>query len=144
MSGGAVKRRISTGADQPYWDALAEGRLEMPRCAGCGRWQWPAVWRCGECGSWEQTWHELPLRGEVYTWTRTWHPFGGAEDIGVPFVSLVVRLPQAGDRRLVGILEGDSAGLSIGAAVTGSVSATRVWNDDIPAIRWRLDRGGAQ
>lgn len=144
MSAGAMKRQVSTGADQRYWDALAEGRVEMQRCGNCKRWHWPAVWRCGECGGWEHTWHEVPLQGEVYTWTRTWHPFGGTEDIGVPFVSLVVHLPQAGDRRLVGILEGDEAGLAIGARVTGSVSVTRVWNDDIPAIRWRLDRGRAQ
>ena len=24
------------GAEGPYWDALAQGRLMLPRCNGCG------------------------------------------------------------------------------------------------------------
>ena len=27
-----------TSADKPYWNALAEGRLEMQRCAKCATW----------------------------------------------------------------------------------------------------------
>lgn len=141
MSSAGAQRRVSTGADQRYWDALAEGRLEMPRCAGCQRWHWPAVWRCGACGSWGQTWHAVPLEGVIYSWTRTWHPFGGTEEIGTPFVSAVASLPHAGGRRLVGILEGDEAGLGIGAPVLGRISTTHVWGDDILAVRWRLAGG---
>jgi uncharacterized OB-fold protein len=130
--------RPTTGADGPYWRALSEGRIELPRCAGCGRWQWPAVFRCGECGSWDQQWHAVEASGTVFSWTRTWHAFDGSEKIGVPFVSLIVELPQCGGRRLLGLLEGDAEGLRIGAKVRARVAETEIWGDRIPALRWTL------
>ncbi len=134
--------RTTTGADQPYWNALAAGRLELPRCRGCGRWHWPAVWRCGDCGSWDHDWVATPLIGSVFTWTRTWHPFGGLEGIGVPFVTVVVALEGAGQTRMVGILDGADAGLQIGAKVEGRVGDTPFGGDRIPSLRWRLSSPG--
>lgn len=140
---GGSQAPISKGADQRYWDALVQGRLEMPKCAGCGRWRWPAVWRCGDCGSWDQGWHEVGAAGTVYTWTRTWHRFGGIEAIETPFVSLVVEIDGTDGRRLTGMLEGVEAGLRIGARVAGRIASTAFAGRDIPAIRWRLTDGGA-
>jgi uncharacterized OB-fold protein len=118
--------RHATGADGPYWNALAEGKLVLPRCGGCGRWHWPAVHRCGACGTWDPAWQSVEMKGRVFSWTRTWHPFDGSEGIGVPYVSLIVALPQAGHRRVLGLLDGDDAGLAIGAAVSGRASETVV------------------
>jgi len=128
----------SPGADLPYWSALAQGALKLPRCAGCGAWQWPAVWRCGNCGTWEQRWQQVEPRGTVYSWTRTWHPFAGA-DLPTPYVTLLVELPQAGNIRLLGLLDPPEVGLRIGAAVSGAAAVTRLAGRDIPALRWRLD-----
>lgn len=133
--------RHATGADGPYWNALAEGRLALPRCSGCGRWHWPAVYRCGVCGRWDPSWETVEMSGRVFSWTRTWHPFGGSEGIGLPYVSLIVELPQAGLRRVLGILAGDDEGLAIGAAVRGQAGTTRMGADEIPALRWSLVRG---
>lgn len=133
---------VSTGADQAYWDGLAEGRVLMQRCAACGVWHWPAVWRCAECGGWDQAWVEIEPTGEIFTWTRTWHPFPGTEALGSPFVSLVVGLPGAGGRRLTGLLEGDADGVAIGARVRGRVAETAIMGRVIPALRWRLEQGG--
>lgn len=135
--------RHTTGADGPYWQALAEGRLELPRCEGCGRWHWPAVFRCGECGSWDHAWHAVEPEGTVFSWTRTWHAFDGSAGIGVPFVSLIVELPQAGGRRLLGLLEGDAARLRIGAKVRGRIDATEIWGDRIPSLRWTIVADGS-
>ena len=77
------------------------------------------------------------MTGTIFTWTRTWHPFGGAEAIGVPFVSVVVSLDDA-PVRLTGLLADVDADVRIGMAVEGSASRTRVGEDDIPAIRWNL------
>src|SRR5436853_612755 len=44
------------GADEPYWEYLEQGEFRLPRCAGCHQWMWPAHFRCGECGSWDQEW----------------------------------------------------------------------------------------
>lgn len=129
---------LTEGADGPYWRALESGGLELPRCASCRRWQWPAVWRCGECGSWDQDWQPVAMEGLIYSWTRTHHPFGGTEGIGVPFVTVVVELPAAGGLRLTGVLEGDTRDVAIGAPVAGAVGETPFNGMAIPTIRWRL------
>ncbi len=129
--------RSTPGADAPYWQALSEGRLALPICEGCGRWHWPAVWRCGECGGWDHAWRGVAMRGTIFTWTRTWHPFGGTEAIGVPFVSVVVSLDNA-PVRLTGLLAQTHADVRIGAAVEGAASVTRIGDENIPAIRWSL------
>ena len=134
----AEPARATTGADQRYWQALAAGGLELPRCQGCGRWHWPAVWRCGDCGSWNHEWLAVPRTGSVFTWTRTWHPFGGLEGIARPFVTVVVALDGADHTRLVGILEGDEGGVAIGAPVMGHIGETTFAGQAIPALRWRL------
>ncbi|MDB5970157.1 MAG: hypothetical protein JWQ90_2607 [Hydrocarboniphaga sp.] len=131
--------RPTTGADGPYWQAMAAGRLELPRCEDCGRWHWPAVFRCGSCGSWSQAWHSLAMQGQVFSYARSWHPFAGAEGIAVPYVSLVVELPQAGGRRVLGLLRGDERDLAIGAEVKGIAASTLVGETPIPAMHWFLN-----
>jgi len=125
------------GAEGRYWDALVLGHLELPRCVGCGRWHWPAVWRCGDCGAWEHEWQPRRLAGEVFAWTRTWHPFAGAEGLEKPFVTVLVTLSDA-PIRLIGVVEGEAVDLRIGAGVIGRIDRTRFGDAAIPAIRWSL------
>ena len=126
------------GAEGRYWEALAEEYLELPQCVDCGRWQWPAVWRCGKCGSWKHRWRAVSLTGTIFTWTRTWHKFGGTEGIDKPFVTVLVSLAEA-PIRLLGLLEGSEEGVKIGAAVTGRIDRTRFGEQSVSAIRWRLN-----
>jgi uncharacterized protein len=126
------------GADEHYWQALGEGRLEMQQCASCARWNWPAVWRCGECGSWEHHWHEVPLTGTIFTWTRTWHEFGAAKEFELPFVSVVVELDGAGHRRVMGTLAGSKDDVNIGARVTGNISRVTIDGESVPALVWKM------
>ncbi len=125
------------GAEGPYWDALAEGRLLLPRCKGCGQWHWPAVWRCGECGSWEHEWHERTLEGTIFTWTRTHHRFGGTEGLDLPYTTVLVTLNDA-PIRLQGLMEGREDDLKIGARVTGRIDKTRFGDAAILSLRWSL------
>lgn len=123
------------GADAPYWRALSDRRLELPQCVACGKWHWPAPFRCAECGSWEFSWQSVEMSGRVYSWTRTWHAFDGAEALGLPYVTASIELPQAGNIRLFGLLEpGDAA--AIGLEVKGTVGVSHIFGRDIPAIRW--------
>ncbi|MFV0644296.1 MAG: Zn-ribbon domain-containing OB-fold protein [Sphingomonadaceae bacterium] len=125
------------GADGPYWDALVEGRLQLPRCKACGTWHWPAVWRCSECGSWESEWVEQPLAGTVFSYTRTHHHFGGTEGLPHPFTTVLVLLDTV-PIRLNGVLEGEETDLAIGIPVTGTIARTEFGDARIPALRWRL------
>lgn len=124
------------GNDANYWRGLSEGRLSLPRCSGCQKWSWPAPYRCGDCGSWDFDWQDVALEGEVYAWTRVHHPFAGAEDLGTPYVTASISLPQAGGIRLFGILEDEKAA-RIGLKVSGRVRTTKAFERDIPALSWR-------
>ena len=125
------------GAEGRYWESLAEGRLELPRCRGCGQWHWPAVWRCGACGSWDHEWVEQAMTGTVFTWTRTWHPFGGTEGFAKPFVTALVTLDSV-PIRINGVVEGPDEAIAIGQNVVGHVGRTPFQGSEIPAMRWRL------
>jgi uncharacterized OB-fold protein len=131
--------------DAPYWNALADGRLSLPRCGGCARWQWPAVARCGECGHWGSDWQDLPLTGKVFSWTRTWHYFGGTEGLERPFISLLAEIdgtdrPGTGGIRLMGLLEGvaPDAPVPSGARIEGRIGSTAYGDDSLPVILWQL------
>ena len=54
------------GADGVYWEALEAGRLELPRCARCGHWRWPAPFRCRDCGSTQLEWIEIEPEGRIF------------------------------------------------------------------------------
>lgn len=81
------------------------------------------------------------MAGAVYSWTRTWHAFAGAENLSLPFVTVVVRLDGAGGRRLTGLLLDGEADPRIGAPVLGAIGETTFNDIKIPTIHWRLAQG---
>ena len=125
------------GADEPYWRALAEGELSLPRCAKCQRWRWPAPFRCGDCGSVEMNWVSVDPVGRIYTWTRTWHRFAGTETLPIPYVPVLVEVPGAGGIRLLGLLDENAGEPAIGLVVAGRVMPTEAFGKTVPAWRWR-------
>lgn len=88
------------GAEAPYWEGLAEGRLMLPRCDRCARWMWPAGRRCGECGTIGMHWTEQPMAATVFSWTRTWHRFALTEAFDLPFTTVLAGLDGSGIRLL--------------------------------------------
>lgn len=130
----------SDGPDRPYWEALAAGRLVLPRCDGCGSWQWPAVDRCGACGAEDIAWVERAMRGTIFSWTRTWHRFELTESLELPFLSIVATVDDCGIR-LLGRLEDDVEGdPQISGSVEGKPGFTRVLDREIPTIVWGRTR----
>jgi uncharacterized OB-fold protein len=125
------------GADEVYWKGLAQGEVKVQQCSGCGHWHVPAVWRCGECGSWDLAWHGVAPRGRIFSWTRTWHEFGAPPELGLPFVTVVVELDGAGGRRLMGTMANAEAQVRIGQPVEAEVIRTTFEGETIPALRWR-------
>ncbi|NIJ35963.1 hypothetical protein FHR22_000612 [Sphingopyxis panaciterrae] len=127
---------VIDGADAPYWNGLVEGRLMLPRCGGCGDWLWPAVSRCGKCGSEAIEWTARAMAGTIFSWTRTWHRFGFTESLDLPFVSIVATVDDCGIRLLGRLDDPDRIDPVMGETITGRVGATRVENRDIPTIIW--------
>jgi hypothetical protein len=135
-------RRITggIGADDPFWEALEAGEIRLPRCRGCGRWTWPAHWRCGECGSWEFRWTAVEPVGTVYSWTRTWYPFDRTRERGgdIPYVVVLVEVDATDGARILGVLTGDEAPLKIGARVTGAILPPSERSLGYPSIVWSI------
>jgi uncharacterized OB-fold protein len=126
------------GIDAAYWEGLAAGELRMQRCDGCDAWRWGPVWRCADCGSWDLTWRQVEPVGTVYSWIRTHQAFVPALADAVPFVNVLVELPHAGSRRMLGVLVGPEEGLRIGAPVRG-VFQQNAGAASATILRWRLD-----
>jgi uncharacterized OB-fold protein len=135
-------RRINGGisADEKYWEFLADGEFRLPRCAGCGHWMWPAHYRCGDCGSWDQDWVPTAPAGYVYSWTRSWYVFDRTQERSedIPYVVVLAELPGAGKARVIGVLDGPDAGLRTGARVVGHADPPSPASKGYPALRWSL------
>ena len=111
---------VPDGLDAPFHQGLLEHRLLIPRCSACGNWQWPPEVLCFACRRFDVGWEEVEPVGVVFTWTRIWHPVRPQLVDTVPYLAVVVELPQAGGVRLIGNLLGDGhESVQCGAAVRG-------------------------
>ncbi|WP_348651218.1 Zn-ribbon domain-containing OB-fold protein [Mycolicibacterium neoaurum] len=126
------------GADTPFWEALRNSELRIPQCDDCANWIWPHRPICPSCHSFDHTWSRVAMTGTIFSWIRTWLPFAPEFTGHLPFVTLVVELPHAGSRRLLGaLLDADGVEPEIGMPVVGVVEAPaspQGW----PVLRWRL------
>ncbi|AKK26884.1 Zn-ribbon domain-containing OB-fold protein [Mycobacterium sp. EPa45] len=130
------------GLDTPHWEELRDGRLVLQQCAVCARWIWAPRPICPDCHSFELDWHEVDPVGTIYSWTRTWQPFAREATGHLPYVVVLVELPAADRRRVVGILtHADGVQPTIGAAVRGQIEPPPD-DEHWPLIRWQLEVGG--
>jgi uncharacterized OB-fold protein len=128
-------------ADKPFWQWLEKNEFRLPRCASCRTWQWPALWRCPQCGGFDNEWLRVAACGTVFSWTRTHYPFVPARADELPFVVVLTELADAGRARVLGILEGSSEDIAIGRAVVGRIEPASPRSGGLPSVVWRLDAG---
>jgi hypothetical protein len=125
------------GLDTHHWDGLRTGKLMLQRCRACCTWVWAPRPICPACHSFEVGWEEVDPVGTVYSWTRTWQPFTPAATGHLPYVVVLVELPAAGHRRVMGVLtHADERAVRIGDRVRGEIeqpSGDGHW----PLLRWR-------
>lgn len=76
-----------------FRDGLADDRLELPRCADCGRLAWYPRARCPHCMSQSLHWVRLSGRGTVYSYTVNRRGHGEYADKG-PFLVAYVELTE--------------------------------------------------
>jgi uncharacterized OB-fold protein len=50
-----------------FWQAAAEGRLEVPRCAACSRYVWYPKEHCPGCGGADLAWTPVSGRGTLFS-----------------------------------------------------------------------------
>ena len=54
--------------DKPFWEFTAKHEFRLPRCAQCGKYQWPPAAVCAGCLSDEYTWERVSGVGTVLSW----------------------------------------------------------------------------
>ncbi|MEE8421289.1 MAG: OB-fold domain-containing protein [Dehalococcoidia bacterium] len=106
------------GLEAPYWQATRRHELVVQRCNDCETYQWGPEWICHHCRSFDIGWTDVPPRGHIYSWERVWYPVHPALQAKLPYLVVLVELPDAGNIRMVGNLLGDpEAEVTIGAEV---------------------------
>jgi uncharacterized protein len=83
-------------------------------------------------------WERVSGEGIVYSWERTHHPFVKAFADMLPYVNVLVELPDAGDRRLIGILLPPHDAVKIGARVLPIIQPATARTRNLPVLWWHL------
>ncbi len=99
-----------------FWDATAEGRIELPRCDRCGLVVWYPRAICPECHGTELTWQAMSGRGTVYTFTIVRSGVGRRWREHLPYVVAYVRLDE-GPTILTNVVDCDPDDVEIDQAV---------------------------
>lgn len=100
---------------QWWWEALDEGRLELPRCRACGRTFFPPQPNCPYCGSGEWEGVQASGRGKIYSWVVIYTPLDPRFADEVPYPILAVELEEG--VRLFGRWKGTLDEIRAGADV---------------------------
>ena len=80
-------------ANQPFWDGLAQGEFRVPRCTGCGHYNWVPFPACRSCLSEAQEW--TAVSGDASVWSfSVVHRGRGAFDDDVPYAVVLAKLAE--------------------------------------------------
>ena len=106
----------TTGREtKPFWDALSDEKLMLPRCDTCDHVVWYPRQFCPVCHTMGVSWFEASGRGTVYSFTVARQAFGEWKPV-VPYVIAYVELEE-GPRVLTNIVECDPDQLAVGDRV---------------------------
>lgn len=130
------------GLSAPFWQGLRDGRLLIQRCARCATWRFGPEWICHHCHAFEAAWEPVAPHGRIFSWERVWHPSHPALASCVPYLVVLVELPQAGGVRLLGNLLGDPLqAVHIGAEVSGVFEPHDAAESPYALLQWRIGAG---
>jgi len=87
---------------QPFWDALKNNALLLPRCNSCTSVVWYPRAHCPVCFSTKLQWEEMSGRGTIYSYSIVTKGNGRWKDSG-PYVVAYVELAE-GPRILTNIV----------------------------------------
>lgn len=127
-------RPVPDADTRPFWDAVAEHRLVVPRCRDCEQWIWQPRPVCHRCQATEPVWTEVSGAGRVVSWTVLHPPVLPVWADRLPFVILLVELDEG--VRMVGQLAGDD-----GELLQTDGAAEGLAMDARCSLRWRTEAG---
>ncbi len=77
-----------------FFAGAARDELVIPRCGGCGRYQWYPKDTCAACGDETFAWTPVSGRATLFTWAIVRRAFLPAFAEQVPFVTALVALDE--------------------------------------------------
>ncbi len=86
---------------RPFWQAAERHELVIPRCVGCGAYNWYPRADCQRCGNVDMPWTAVSGRGVLFSWAIVETPLAKPFADLVPYVSALVALDEAPEVRLV-------------------------------------------
>ncbi len=85
---------VPSHESRPFWEALRQHKLTMPKCSACGHRWFPPTLLCPSCRSAEVVWEPVSGRGKVFSFVnfhRNYHK-GFADER--PYCVAVVALDE--------------------------------------------------
>ncbi len=115
-SPGDKPRPLPIEPTKPFWDALADHKITIPRCDRCSTWVWYPRPRCQSCLSDQLSWTTVDGAGTIHTYTVTRQPIHPAFADETPQIQAIVEL-GIGVRMTTTLVEVEPEAVEIGAAV---------------------------
>ncbi len=131
------------GLGAEFWEATQRHELLVQRCNACENWQWGPEHICYNCHSFDDlTYERVSGRGVIYSWERSWYPVHPALADRLPYLVVLVELPDAGNVRMVGNLLGDpEQEVPIGGEVEAVFEDHEGDGGPYTLVQWRLVEG---
>jgi uncharacterized protein len=101
---------------RPFWDAVAERRLVLPRCASCDAFIWYPRLFCPSCGGRDVEWVPASGRGVVYSFAVVRRGEPRAYEGATPYVVAYVDLEE-GPRVYTNVVQCDPEDVAVGQEV---------------------------
>jgi uncharacterized OB-fold protein len=127
------------GLGAEFWEATRRHELVVQRCNACRSWQWGPEFVCHACHSFDLGYERVSGRGRIFSWERAWYPVHPALKDSLPYIVVLVELPDASNVRMVGNLLGDPrAEVVIGAEVEAVFEDHHDAEPPFTLVQWRM------
>jgi uncharacterized OB-fold protein len=126
---------IPSRDSEPYWAALARGRLEVQQCLDCRRWTWPPRPICSKCQGENLEFRPVSGTGELHSWVRPHRAFFPRLKEYVPYTIALVRLDEENDILIPGRVRNEVEPRQGMRARAVAVALT----DEVGEVLWDLD-----
>ncbi|MEC9340885.1 MAG: Zn-ribbon domain-containing OB-fold protein [Pseudomonadota bacterium] len=80
--------------NRTFFEAMADGKVMVQRCADCGTWLAPGAFVCDNCASENLTWDQASGTGEVYSYVVYHRAFDPAFESLVPYNVCLIEMDE--------------------------------------------------
>lgn len=109
---------LTHGPTAPLWQAASRSEFALPRCTGCGTFDWYPKGECRHCHGSDIAWSPLSGRGTLFSWAVVKRALHKPLAPIAPYVSAIVVIDEDRLTRFVTrLIDCDPAGLHAGMPV---------------------------